>query len=194
MRITEKDKARNRERIVEAAGHLFRERGVDAVGVAEVMSAAGFTHGGFYNHFESKEALAAEVCASGIGRSNGALATELANAAPGERWRRSVTAYLSTAHRDAPASGCTVAALLTDVPRHTVEVQRAFTDGTRDLVELVTSHVQREQGLSPAAARRRALQMWSEMLGALTLSRAVVATDRKLADEILSAALQQILG
>ena len=83
MRLTQADKAKNRERILETAGRLFRERGIDHVAIADVMGAAGFTHGGFYNHFRSKEALAAEVCELNLSCGNAKFAAAIEQAAVG---------------------------------------------------------------------------------------------------------------
>lgn len=174
MKSSRSQAAANRERILEAAGRLFRERGLDGIGVAELMAAAGLTHGGFYAHFESKEALMAQACGRALEKSL-------------ENWRaRSlaelVTAYLSPRHRDQPGSGCAIAALGSDVPRQGRMVRRTYTEGVRALVEELT---ERMPGRTPATRRRAALALLAGMVGALLLARAV--DDAHLSDEILQA-------
>src|SRR6202022_2269270 len=110
MRLTEAESERNRKQILEAAGRLFRERGFDGVGVDGLMKGAGFTHGGFYNHFASKEELEVEASAAGAVEANAALLESLSD--PGrDGWKRFVRGYLSAGHRSDPASGCALGAL-----------------------------------------------------------------------------------
>src|SRR6266436_1770428 len=120
MRLTKEQAAENRRQILEAAARLFREHGFAGVAVADPMKTAGFTHGVFYNHFRSKEALAAEACSTVIARSNAELAGALGRKTPGQKaraWRRYLEGYLSVEHRDAPGSGCVMAALAADGAR-----------------------------------------------------------------------------
>src|ERR1700694_1598125 len=97
MRLTKDEAERNRQEILDAAEKLFRERGFDGVGVADLMKAAGFTHGGFYNHFASQDELAAEASAAGVKRSNAAFAGSLGKAGA-DGWKAYVRQYLSPAH------------------------------------------------------------------------------------------------
>jgi TetR/AcrR family transcriptional repressor of nem operon len=184
MRVSKEQAARNRQAILETAGRLFRERGVDGVGVADLMQAAGFTHGGFYNHFESKDALAAAVAEAEIAASNRRLAEGLAGDAKGRAraWRRFVDGYLSRAHRDQAASGCPIAALAADAARQERPLQQPFACGLAEAVAILTELF----GGGPAA-RRRGLAVYSELVGALVLSRAIAVADPALADEILEA-------
>ncbi len=71
MRVTREQAAANREKILAAAGLLFRERGFDGIGVADIMKRAGLTHGGFYGHFASKDDLGAEITTRVLGRDGG---------------------------------------------------------------------------------------------------------------------------
>jgi len=186
MRLTREQAARNRRTILDAAGRLLRERGLDGVAVADVMAAAGFTHGGFYNHFESKEALAAEACAADLERSSRDLEGELGK---GRRkgWRGYVDQYLSRAHRDRSGQGCTVAALAVDAGREPV-LGPHFAAGIAAVVEVVAAAFARRV----PRARERALRAYSEMVGALILSRAVAAADPELSDAILEASRQAL--
>jgi TetR/AcrR family transcriptional repressor of nem operon len=180
VRVTREQAAATRERILEVAGTLFRERGFDGVGVAEIMKRAGLTHGGFYGHFASKEDLAAQITGRVVSRA-GWMQRLSGRANPS--LRDVVRGYLSPRHRDAPGRGCLFAALGGDVVRQPPPVRRAFTDGLRGRVDALKELV---PGGSAAARRRQALATMAGMVGALMLSRAV--NDPKLSAEILDAA------
>ncbi len=187
MRLTKEQAAENRRQILEAAARLFREHGFAGVAVADPMKTAGFTHGGFYNHFRSKEALAAEACSTVIARSNAELAETLGQKT-GKAWRQYLDRYLSVGHRDAPGSGCAVAALATDAARQGKQVQTSFAEGIENVIEILAANLPKakpEEG--PAATRARAVRLWSEMVGALVLSRAVAEADPELSEELLAA-------
>lgn len=121
MRVTKAQAQANRAHIVETAATLFRERGYDGVGVADLMAAAGFTHGGFYKHFGGKADLMAEAAASGL-----AQTLAMTHGADLEAFARQ---YLSRQHRDAPGSGCTLAALSGDAARQEQPVRAIFAEG-----------------------------------------------------------------
>src|SRR5271168_5000605 len=134
--VSREQAAENRRAIVAAATQLFRERGVDAVGLSELMKHAGFTQGGFYNHFESKSALVAEVVASAM--AEGAAEFAQAARAPLDEsttaLRRYVNYYLSQTHRDNIDHGCPVAGFAGDAPRVGAEAQSHFTSGLDDQI------------------------------------------------------------
>jgi len=180
VRVTREQAEANRQKILEVAGTLFRERGYDGIGVADIMKRAGLTHGGFYGHFPSKDELAAEITARVLGR-EGWL--ERLTGKPNPSAREVVGSYLSPRHRDDPGRGCLIAALGSDVPRQPRPVRRAFTEGLRHRVEVLK---QLMPGRSPAAKRRKALATLAGLVGALTLARAV--DDPQLSEEILDAA------
>ncbi len=197
MRLTKEQAAENRREILEAAGRLFREHGFAGVAVADLMKAAGFTHGGFYNHFPSKQAIAAEACSTVIARSNAELAETLGQKTSGQKakaWRQYLEGYLSIEHRDAPASGCAVAALATDAARQSKEVQTSFAEGIENVMEILAANLPKAKpDEGPAATRARAVRLWSEMVGALVLSRAVADADPELSEEILAASRRRPL-
>lgn len=200
-RITEQDKARNRERILDAAGRLFRLRGVEGVGIAELMSEAGMTHGGFYNHFASKNDLVAAVCAASFDDSLGGLASTVqeGDTADGSPLRRVVVDYLSARHRDAPDGGCPSASLATDAAHDDVTVQSAYARGVEGYLSQFAAELSREAGtrgdaLEPQDARRQAIGLLSEMVGALVLARAVNKAEPELSEEILRASREHALG
>ncbi|VVE29325.1 HTH-type transcriptional repressor BepR [Pandoraea horticolens] len=193
MGISREQAAENREAIVAAAERLFRAHGVDAVGLTALMKAAGFTQGGFYNHFKSKDALVAAVMARAVAASEGALAggdaaSEVALSL-GERAER----YLSTAHRDDVACGCPMAGFAGDAPRIGDEAQACYAKGLSDMIARMTA-AGVEQGVSPAQAAQFAMARFAQMVGTLVLSRAVVSADPALADALLAAGRQALSG
>ena len=181
MKVSREQAAANRERILEVATRLFRERGLDGVGVADLMQEAGLTHGGFYGHFASKEDLIAEACKRSLADSV-------------TRWNKVCThgddggvtaiakSYLSTRHRDDPGRGCTVAALCTESARHGSKVRHAMTHGVRTMVDVLASAM---PGNTRAMKRRKALNSFAGMVGAVVLARAM--DDAELSEELLKA-------
>ncbi|MEI9947744.1 MAG: TetR/AcrR family transcriptional regulator [Pseudomonadota bacterium] len=183
MKISKQQAAANRERILIIASELFRERGIDQVSIADVMDAAGFTHGGFYNHFADKGALAREACMAAFARALGSVQEGIAAGL-----KPYVKTYLSAAHRDGEG-GCPIAALATEAARHD-ELQPGFADGLVNTLELFTEALRRSSVTGRAAARMRAMRLVSEMVGALTLARAVRLSAPQLSNELLRASRQ----
>lgn len=186
MRVTKAQAQENRARIVETASELFRERGYDGVGVADLMAAAGFTHGGFYKHFGAKTDLMAEASACGIAQTLALAGTADVPAL--------ITHYLSREHRDARATGCTLAALGADAARQPETVKATFAAGIEELLAALG----REDAGEPDAAEQREtraakLDLLAHLLGALVLSRAC-PDDSPLADEILEASRSTLLA
>jgi TetR/AcrR family transcriptional repressor of nem operon len=174
---------------------LFRSRGVDAVGIADLMKDAGLTHGGFYNHFPSKEALAVEVFNAAFADSLGRLAGTVRRGPDGSRspLERVVDRYLSAAHRDAGDGGCPSASLVTDAWRQSGHVQAANTKGVEGYVTGFAEEITREaaekgENVDSAEARARAIRLLSELVGAMVLARAVHRVQPALSDEILHSA------
>jgi TetR/AcrR family transcriptional repressor of nem operon len=171
MRVSREQVAINRQRILDAASRLFRERGFDAVTVADVMGAAGLTHGGFYGYFESKDALIAATLEHIVSEKKEPV-VDLA---------RRVTRYLAPSHRDDVAEGCVYAALGADVLRQTPEARAALADALPAIIDHLSGAMEeRNRGDS----RKRAIVCWSAMVGALILSR--IANDKKFSAEILN--------
>jgi TetR/AcrR family transcriptional repressor of nem operon len=186
MRVTKERAAQSRERIVEGASRLFRENGLDGIGVADLMKEAGLTHGGFYAHFASKEALMAEACTRAL---EGSVAKwqRLSEGSPARPLPAIVRSYLSTRHRDDPGAGCAIASLGTDVARQGPAVRHAFTEGLRNMVAMLAGMV---AGRTAAVRRRKALCDYAAMVGAIVLARAV--DDPDLSQEILDSAAATI--
>jgi TetR/AcrR family transcriptional repressor of nem operon len=177
--VTREQAAANREKVLYAAGTLFRQHGFDGIGVADIMKRAGLTHGGFYGQFPSKDDLVAEACARVLGNEGW---VERLTGTPKPSLRALIGAYLSADHRDDLGHGCLMAALGSDVVRQPRAVRRAFTDGFRARVDALLKLV---PGRSAAALRGQALATMAGLVGALILSRAV--DDPALSDEILQA-------
>ena len=174
MRVSRQKAEENRERILKAASRLFRERGIDASGVDDVTKAAGLTHGGFYRHFDSKEALVAE-------------AVELALSASAKRWRKHadgvaseealgalVARYLSREHRDSPGRGCPLSALGSEVTHQPKSVRRSFTKGLMEMLNVLEDLSPDED---PAKRRDRAVLTLVSLIGAIIMARAVENSD-----------------
>lgn len=174
MRVSRDQMQANRVRILGEASRLFREKGFDAVSVAEVMKAAGLTHGGFYGHFESKDDLFAQSLVHVFSPVTTAPREPLDLPA-------FLDGYLSPTHRAHPASGCPTAALASDVRRQGAQAATAMTDGVRAQLDLLGSAIADRSSQDP---RRDAIGAWASLVGALVLARAV--DDEGLADEILS--------
>ena len=188
MKVSREQAAQNRERIVEAAARLFRERGFEGIGVADLMKEAGLTHGGFYGHFSSKDDLIAEASARALAGSLGLL-SNVAERASGESLSTVAGAYLTGKHRDNPGTGCLLAALGSDVSRQGPAVRRAVTDHMRSAVELLTKLV---PGKAKTARRQKAISTYATLVGAMVLARAV--DNRELSQEILEAARASVKG
>lgn len=181
MRVSREQAAETRERIIATASGLFRERGFNGVGVADLMQTAGLTHGGFYGHFESKEDLMVQASARALDASRD-LWRDLASEHPERPLEAVLDHYFSTRHRDHPHNGCLFTALGSDVARQGVDVRRTATDRFMSMVELLQSWI---PGRSEAARRKRALSTYSTMVGAMILARMV--DDPAISEEILTA-------
>jgi TetR/AcrR family transcriptional repressor of nem operon len=177
VRITKEKKKENHERIVAIASQLFRERGFDGVGVAELMDHAGLTHGGFYNHFGSKEDLIAEASKKGF--------DETLERYVGLDAIAALELYISREHRDMRGQGCPAAALSCEAARQPEETRLAFGAGIESLVQALEQGLRTQQAQS-SNLRAQAISNLAQAVGAIVLSRAC-PDDATLADEILDA-------
>lgn len=174
VKVSREQMKANRERILTEAGRLFREKGFDSVGVAEVMNAAGLTHGGFYGHFASKDDLIAQTVAHMF-----KPADDQANGL--EDIAGFVDAYLSPRHRAGVARGCPTAALVADIRRQGPETRSALTAGVRCQIDRIAAEM---LNASPLEVRRNATGVWATMVGAVIMARTI--NDEALSDQILS--------
>lgn len=178
MRKSREAAAESRRAIVETAAALLRERGL-GVGLAEIMAAAGMTHGGFYRHFASKEALVAEALELAADEKAATLAPQPGRPAR-EALRDYVALYLSQAHIDHPEKGCPIAALGSEAAR-SPDSARALAAGAEQLAACFAEDL----GGDPTEARRQAVAMLAAMVGAVVIARA--AGDSPLRGETLDA-------
>ncbi|MEU6228009.1 TetR family transcriptional regulator [Streptomyces sp. NPDC047042] len=185
MRVSKAQAEQNRAHIVATAAGLFRERGYDGVGVAELMAAAGFTHGGFYKHFGSKADLMAEASASGL--------SQIAARAEGVGPAEFVESYVSREHRDGRGDGCTIAALSGDAARQPADIKTEFAAGIESVVTALQVPSGPSGGAEQRAARAMVIDMLAHAVGAIMLSRAC-PDDSPLADEILEVCRKEILA
>jgi AcrR family transcriptional regulator len=175
------------ERIVGAAARAIRRSGYAGTGVADVMKDAGLTHGGFYAHFASREAMLAEA-ADRAGAEGVAAVERVASAAPPRKALQALLgAYLSKAHVEGVETGCAVAALGSEVPRQAPEVRRAATRRIKDMIDLVA---RQSPEWGQPGAHQHALVTVATMVGALVLARAV--DDARLSDALREAALKHL--
>ena len=173
------------DRIVHAAARAIRRSGYSGTGVADIMKDAGLTHGGFYAHFDSREAMLAEA-ADRAGAESVATLERIAAAAPPEKGLQAlIRAYLSKEHLEGPDSGCPMAALGSEMPRQAPEVRRAATRRIKEAIDLVARQL---PDWGKPSAHEQALATLSTMVGALVLARAV--DDPKLCEAFRSAALK----
>ena len=188
MRVSREQAAANRERIIEAAGELFRSKGFSGIGVADIMKAAELTHGGFYGHFASKDDLIAQASRRSMQRAAQNWKKVVAESGS-DAFATLLTRYLSPRHRDDPGQGCAFAALSGDAARCGKPVREAFAEGLEPLIDILSGIV---GGRTKAARRRKAIAALSELIGALILSRAV--GNGGLSDEILDAGRRELLA
>src|SRR5258708_1177084 len=173
MKVSREQVAEHRTKILAAAARLFRLRGFDAVTVAEVMKAAGLTHGAFYGYFPSKEALIAEAVQH-------ALPSAPDEAKPRRPAVDFADGYLSVRHRDNRATSCLFSSLGTEAARGSADLRHRMTEAVRSRIDHLSVEA---DGDTPKEQRRAAIAAWSAMAGAMGLARLV--DDKRLAKEIL---------
>jgi TetR/AcrR family transcriptional repressor of nem operon len=189
VRLTSEQAKQNRQLILETASRMFRLHGMEYVSLADIMKQSGFTHGGFYNHFNSKEELAAEAVACAFEKSAHGLSEKFASGkSPRKAFELVITEYLSPMYRDSSTGGCPASALPTDAARNGKDVQKAFAEGIESYLEIFTAGMDG----SKQEAREKAITLLSGLVGALMLSRAVKKSSPKLSDELLSSARKQL--
>jgi TetR/AcrR family transcriptional regulator, transcriptional repressor for nem operon len=188
MRVSREQAALNRDRIIDAAGALFRAKGFGGVGVADIMKAADLTHGGFYGHFASKDDLVAQASKRAMARAATNWERVVADA-PDAPFAALLKNYLSERHRDDPGKGCVFAALAVDASRSGKVVRSAFAEGLESLLDILADAI---PDRSKAARRRKAVAAMAALVGALELARATEGTP--LSDEILDAARRELLA
>jgi TetR/AcrR family transcriptional repressor of nem operon len=188
MRYDKDHKSQTRQKVLEAASSRFRRDGVEATGVAAIMAEAGLTHGGFYAHFPSKEALVQEALADALQATRGRLTAraEKARATGGDGLEAILRDYLRPAHRDHPERGCVLSTLAPELARRDAEVRLPLVAQAERLVGMVEAELPGR--LADGERHGRALAIVSLMVGALQMSR--VAVEEDLSRQLLDAAVQ----
>lgn len=185
MKVTKAQSQANRAHIVETASTLFRERGYDGIGIADLMAEAGLTHGGFYKHFRSKADLMVESAACGL-----AQTVELS---AGSDLADLVRSYVSREHRDARSTGCTIAALSGDAARQPAAVKATFADGIESVLATLSNENTTSGATHSKAVRAKYIDILAHALGAIVMSRAC-PDDSPLADEVLTVCCDKIIA
>lgn len=180
-------KAQTHDRIVRTAARIIRASGYDGTGLADIMKAAGLTHGGFYAHFASRDALLAEAADLAGAETTQSLARVAAAAPPGQGLAALLAAYLSPSHVQHPEAGCPIVALGSEMPRQAPEVRAAATRRIKELVDLLGRQM---PDWGQPGQQDKALVALAGLVGALLLARAV--DDPRLADAVRAAMLAHL--
>jgi len=180
-------KETSHERIVDAAARAIRRSGYGGAGVADIMKDAGLTHGGFYAHFASREAMLAEAADRAGAESVAAMARIAATLPAPQALQVILKAYLSKEHLESAETGCAAAALASEIPRQAPEVRRAATGRIKEMIDLVARQL---PNWGQPGAHEQALVTVSTLVGALMLARAV--DDPRLSDSLREAALKHL--
>ncbi|KYG18913.1 TetR family transcriptional regulator [Bradyrhizobium sp. AT1] len=182
MRYSREHKQETHDRIVKKASVRLREKGAHGIGVADLMKEAGLTHGGFYAHFDSREALVMEAFAYAMDRSMDHWRKLTDEAAPEKRLALVAESYLSTLHRDNPGTGCSIPALGAEIARESPKARKAFAGKLDEMIEQLADYI---PNLPRKAARKQAVATLATMAGTMLLAR--IAGSSELSDEVLKA-------
>jgi TetR/AcrR family transcriptional repressor of nem operon len=188
MRYSKDHKQETHARIVKKASVRLREKGAHGIGVADLMKEAGLTHGGFYAHFDSREALVIEAFAYAMDRSTERWRRLAEQIPPDQRFAAIVEAYLTPGHRDDPGNGCAVPALGAEIARESAKTRRAFAARLEQMIEMMAEQI---PDLPRKAARKQAMASLATMMGTLVLAR--IAGSGEFSDEILGAGREAVL-
>lgn len=180
-------KEASHERIVDAAARAIRRSGYDGTGVADIMKEAGLTHGAFYAHFESREAMLVEAVDRAGAQANAVASSVIASVPSEKALQAMMQVYLSKEHIDGIESGCPISALGSEMPRQSDEVRRAATLRIKEMIDLVARQF---PDWGQPAAHERALVTVSTMVGTLILARAV--NDSALSESLCSSTLKKL--
>ena len=189
MRYSKEHKQETHARIVRKASVRLREKGAHGIGVADLMKEAGLTHGGFYAHFDSREALVIEAFGYAMDRSVEHWRKVATETPPEKRLSTIVDSYVSTVHRDDPGRGCAVPTLGAEIARESAKTRKAFAAKLDQLIDVMADQI---LDVPRKTARRQAMATLATMMGTLVMSR--VAGSGELSDEILAAGREAALA
>jgi TetR/AcrR family transcriptional repressor of nem operon len=189
MRYSKEHKQETHAKIVKKAAVLLREKGAHGIGVADLMKEAGLTHGGFYAHFDSREALVVEAFAYAMDRSTERWRKIAEQTSPDKRLATIIQSYLTPVHRDDPGHGCAVPALGAEIVRESPKTRKAFAAKLEQMIDMLADQV---SGAPRKAARKHAVATLATMMGTLVLAR--IAGNGEFSDEILDVGRDAALG
>jgi len=189
MRYSREHKQETHARIVRKASVRLREKGAHGIGVADLMKEAGLTHGGFYAHFDSREALVIEAFAYAMDRSTERWRKIAEETPPGKRLASIVETYLTPLHRDDPGHGCAVPTLGAEIARESSKTRKAFAAKLEQMIDMMADQV---LDVPRKVARKQAVAALATMMGTLVLSR--IAGTGEFSDEILNSGREAVLG
>jgi TetR/AcrR family transcriptional repressor of nem operon len=188
MRYSREHKLETHARIVRKASVRLREKGAHGIGVADLMKDAGLTHGGFYAHFDSREALVIEAFAHAMERSTDRWRKLAEQTAPEKRLSTIVESYLTPVHRDDPGHGCAIPTLGAEIARESPRTRKAFAAKLEQMIEMLAEQI---PDVPRKAARKQAMAVLATLMGTLVLAR--VAGNGEFSDEILGAGRDAVL-
>lgn len=189
MRYSKEHKQETHARIVKKAATRLRERGAHGIGVADLMKDAGLTHGGFYAHFDSREALVIEAFSYAMDRAIERWRKVAADTPPEKRLSTIIDGYLSAVHRDDPGQGCAIPALGAEIARESPKTRKAFALKLDQMIDMMADQI---LDVPRKAARKQATATLATMMGTIVMSR--IAGSGEMSDEILSAGREAVLG
>ena len=188
MRYSKEHKQETHAKIVKKAAVLLREKGAHGIGVADLMKEAGLTHGGFYAHFESREALVIEAFAYAMDRSTERWRKIAEQTPPDKRLQTIIQSYLTPVHRDDPGHGCAVPALGADIARESPKTRKAFAAKLDQMIGMIADQI---PDVPSKVARKQVVVTLATMMGTLVLAR--IAGTGEFSDEILGAGREAAL-
>jgi TetR/AcrR family transcriptional repressor of nem operon len=190
MRYGENHKSETRAKLLKIAGKALRAKGPEGLAVAEVMKDAGLTHGGFYAHFKSKDALLVETLEGVFAYSKEKYRRLIEGLPPRHALATYIDFYVSERHRDDASRGCPITALNSDMPRQSRKFRAAFDAGVKSLVDALAGRIEAAGVAAKGESETLAASLLSAMAGAVAVARAV--SDKRLSDEMLEAARASI--
>ena len=188
MRYSRQHKLETHARIVKKASVRLREKGAHGIGVADLMKDAGLTHGGFYAHFDSREALVIEAFTHAMDRSTERWRKLAEQTTPEKRLDMIVNTYLTPLHRDDPGHGCAIPALGAEIARESLKTRRVFAGRLEQMIDMLAKQI---QGVPRKAARKQAMSAIATMMGTLVMAR--IAGSGEFSEEILGAGREALL-
>ena len=189
MRYSKEHKQETHDRIVKKASVRLREKGAHGIGVADLMKEAGLTHGGFYAHFDSRDALVIEAFNYAMERSTERWRKLAEGIPPEKRFASIVEAYLTPLHRDDPGHGCAITSLGAEIARESPRTRKAFAAKIEDMIDMMSDHL---PDVPRKTARKHAIAALATMMGTLVLSR--IAGSGEFSDEVLAAGRETVLA